>query len=233
MKVKTSVAMVIMTLALAALGTAWNSNSQQATNLNYAQSFHWASPLWGPQTNGYRAGLAVTWAHDHFAVDILIRRSTNVSDSLHPTNMNEFVNFGPRFLVATNGWTGPMILKGSGDAELSPLKPELMFSNAYPETLSWGALMHEWADNKQSNKRIPGYRAARFGAEERDEQAKHGFFNLNRYFKFEKPGDYVLTVWPKIYEKVQKGEDTFHRIDIPPVSFKFRWDGTAPSETSP
>jgi len=48
-------------------------------------------------------------------------------------------------------------------------------------------------------------------------------FHLEDYFDIKKPGDYHLTVWPKIYKRAGPTNDLCERIDLPPVTAAVKW----------
>jgi hypothetical protein len=54
-----------------------------------------------------------------------------------------------------------------------------------------------------------------------------GPFSLGDYFDIEEPGEYAITVWPKVYKRDATNSDVCHRIDLPPVSAKFKWSGSS------
>ncbi len=48
---------------------------------------------------------------------------------------------------------------------------------------------------------------------------------LTDYFDIKEPGQYTFTVWPKIYKHSSTNTDICNRIDLPPVSVTFKWNG--------
>lgn len=50
------------------------------------------------------------------------------------------------------------------------------------------------------------------------------YFDLNTYFRPPMPGEYKLTIWPKIYKQSETNKDLYERIDVPPVSVVIKWD---------
>lgn len=52
-------------------------------------------------------------------------------------------------------------------------------------------------------------------------------FQLGDYFELKEPGEYKLTVWPKIYRRSATNDDICQRIDLPPVSVTIKWQGQA------
>ena len=50
-------------------------------------------------------------------------------------------------------------------------------------------------------------------------------FNVANYFKLETPGEYQLTVWPKIYKRSATNDDVCERLDLPPVTIPIKWNG--------
>lgn len=203
----------------------------EPTNSYPPNGYKWAKPVWGAESNDWSAALSVSFIIDHFQVQVTIRRMTNPPDLMAPENIDELYTFGPRFLAPTNGFVGQLELRGPDGAEVPMTKPDVVSLQAYPDSLSWTALTR--GADKGPPVRIPGYDRGPFAGNDLIQQARLGFFNLSRYFDLEKPGDYKLTVWPKIYKKVQRDKDIFRRIDIPPVSFTFHWDGSDLSQTPP
>jgi hypothetical protein len=55
------------------------------------------------------------------------------------------------------------------------------------------------------------------------------WFQLTDYFDIKQPGEYQLTVWPKIYKRSATNSDICERIDIPPVTVTIKWDGKSSS----
>jgi hypothetical protein len=53
-------------------------------------------------------------------------------------------------------------------------------------------------------------------------------FQLSDYFDLKSPGDYQLTVWPKIYHRSSTNRDIVVRMDIPPVTSTIKWPGQQP-----
>jgi hypothetical protein len=54
-----------------------------------------------------------------------------------------------------------------------------------------------------------------------------GAVNLGEFFDIKQPGDYTLTVWPKIYKRSAQDKDLCERIDLPPVTATFKWPENA------
>lgn len=193
----------------------------QSTNFSFQVPSSWASPMWGPESNGCSAGISVTWKGDHFGVLYLVRRPANAEEFRVQRTINEAL-MGPHFLLPTNGCIGLMELHGSNGQRVEPKNPTLMNSNNYPTNLNWNTLVEQ----SRNNIRVPGQRAYLFGAGDLMPEQEIAMFDLAKYFTLEKPGDYKLTLWPKLYKKVQRDKDLFQLIDIPPVSFNFHWDGS-------
>lgn len=194
----------------------------QSTNFSLQVPSSWASPMWGPESNGCSAGISVTWKGDHFEVLYLVRRPANAEEFRVQRTVNEAL-MGPHFLLPTNGCIGPVELEGPNGRRVQPNNPALMNSNDYPTTLSWNTLVQ---GSLNHNIRVPGQRGSLFGAGDLKPEEEIALFDLAKYFTLDNPGDYKLTLWPKLYKKVQRDKDLFQRIDIPPVTFNFHWDGS-------
>jgi len=50
-------------------------------------------------------------------------------------------------------------------------------------------------------------------------------FQLSDFYDINEPGEYQLTVWPKIYERSSTNRDVCQRIDLPPLTTKFTLEG--------
>jgi hypothetical protein len=120
-------------------------------------------------------------------------------------------NWGGMYFKATNYFCGPVILRDSNGVEVPPRDRNLVSDATYPPSfrhLELGSLddLHRKIASPLFG-RLP--QLARF--------------KLEDIFEMKKSGDYVLTVWPKIYRQLKNDDDLCERIDVPPISVKVRW----------
>jgi hypothetical protein len=118
--------------------------------------------------------------------------------------------------MATNWFPGPCEMKNNKGELLPILKPNLISSNAYPDTLSWKNLLN--AKDETYSGPVPG-NGLLFEAGKNNyiEDCNLGTYDLNELYNVTNSGDYTLTVYPKIYKKTGPHEDTYRRIDLPPI----------------
>jgi hypothetical protein len=119
------------------------------------------------------------------------------------------------YYMATNSFPGPMELRDSEGRVVEMLKPELCSADAYPAQYNWSA------EHNSVWRRTGAYLGSDIfpsiilGTSTTSEV---GRFDLGNYFAIATPGEYRLTVWPKIYKRVAKTNDLCLRIDVPPVT---------------
>ena len=57
-------------------------------------------------------------------------------------------------------------------------------------------------------------------------------FRIGEYFDIKVPGWYTAKVWPKVYWRPSTNDDICTRVDLPPVTAIFKWDGDSSNGTS-
>lgn len=126
--------------------------------------------------------------------------------------------FDGKYFVATNSFCGFVELRNESEDVITLLKPEMNLQESYPDSY-----------NLKISNRILMEKISYMGADKPGclsgtdpEQCR---FHLKDYFKIEKPGDYQLTVWPKIYKRSETNSDLCERIDLPPVTIPIKWAG--------
>ena len=122
--------------------------------------------------------------------------------------------------MATNSFCGPVELRDAKGRSLPLLKPEVSQPDAYPARYS---LSDEDANfiHRHGAYLGPGiFPEPVLAVHSSSDLAK---FNLEEYFDLKEPGEYLLTVWPKIYKRAAKGADVCERIDLPPVTVTIKW----------
>jgi hypothetical protein len=191
---------------------------------------------WGAATNGVVGGIHVgRELHQHqLEIRIFAHEEFHVSaDSLPPTfysepNTNAIsqdwffkIPYGTNqagcYFKATNYFCGPVALRNSDGVVVSSLNRNLTSIASYPKSFRHRELGVLDAFHGKMAWPLVG---------RLPELAK---FKLDEIFEMKKPGDYVLTVWPKIYRQLKNDDDLCERIDLPPISVKINW--TVPPET--
>jgi hypothetical protein len=119
----------------------------------------------------------------------------------------------------TNSFCGPIEMRDPQGQKVLLLKPQLSQPEAYPAQYSW---------NAEHSRMLTGvYLGSGLVPEPllgRSASSEMGRFRLDKYFGLTEPGEYTLTVWPKVYKRSQKDKDICERIDVPPVSVTFKWE---------
>ena len=124
------------------------------------------------------------------------------------------------YFLATNSFCGFIELRDQSGDKITLLKPEMNLPESYPNSY-----------NLKIANRLLMEKTSYIGADKPGclsgtdpEQCR---FHLKDYFKIEKPGDYQLTVWPKIYKRSETNRDLCDRIDLPPVTIPIKWTDDA------
>jgi hypothetical protein len=116
-----------------------------------------------------------------------------------------------RYLKAPNAFCGPVELRDMNGVSMSPRNPILVSSNSYPRSFRQSELGQR--DPFHANIAAPlGGRLPQLAA-----------FKIEDLFEIKKAGDYLLTVWPKIYRQVKNDDDLCERIDLVPISLKIHF----------
>ena len=141
--------------------------------------------------------------------------STNI-DYISPFELEKYQV--AKYFNARNAFIGLIELENSSGEKIPLLKTNVNSQAEYPDSYS---LKQTRMDLNQGNigPELP------YAITGSDPEA--GNFNLPKYFKIKKPGDYQLTVWPKIYKKTETNSDLVKRIDLPPVTIPIKWTGSS------
>ena len=103
-----------------------------------------------------------------------------------------------KYFLATNSFCGFVELKNESGEQIKLLKPAVNSPAAYPAAYNL-KLTSKLLEGKIDASILPGCLSGM--------DPVQCSFHLQKYFKIEKPGDYRLTVWPKIYEKSETNQD--------------------------
>jgi hypothetical protein len=167
----------------------------------------------------------------HITASLDFRGETNIErnfimpfpDSffVHTTN-NTGVQLGPdpadrwMYFMATNSFCGLIELTDQAGQKLPLLKPQVDSEAAYPASFQiWQTrLSHHVRRSWECP--VPLVPQAGTNVEMRP-------FKLEDYFKIQIPGEYHLTVRPKIYKRSATNNDLCERIDLSPVTVPVHW----------
>jgi len=215
-------------MALLAIGPAFahaDEKSDELLELAKKTASQWT---WGASTNGVVGGIYVGLPTGHETeYRIFVHEQFKVSvGSLPPTlysepNSNAFpqgwflkqlgdTNMAGMYFKATNYFCGPVTLRYSDGIQV-PLRSDLVSVAAYPSSFRRLDLGYLDDFHAKTATRLFG---------RLPELAR---FKLEDIFVMKEQGDYVLTVWPKIYRQLKNGDDLCERVDLPPISLKIHW----------
>jgi hypothetical protein len=122
-----------------------------------------------------------------------------------------------RFFWGTNSFCGFVELRDADGVKVRLLKPEINDPAAYPNSYRL-KIVGRLDDDPVAPHELP---LALSGVD-----ASQAFY-IKDYFKIKEPGDYQLTVWPKIYKRLGTNDDLCVRMDIPPVTIPIHWAGNS------
>jgi hypothetical protein len=131
------------------------------------------------------------------------------------TFTHDIYNNSWSYFEATNSFCGPIELKDVNGQTMSLMKPTVSSPEAYPKTYS---LSEEWKLHFLTNHPTYSGGAMIFPPPLIGNVSKLAEFQLQDYFEIKQPGQYELTVWPKIYERSATNSDICERVDLPAVS---------------
>lgn len=118
-----------------------------------------------------------------------------------------------RFFWGTNSFCGFVELHDADGVKVRLLKPEINDPAAYPNSYRLRIVG-----------RLETHAIAPYELPHALSGSDANFtFYLKDYFKVKEPGEYQLTVWPKIYKRLGTNDDLCVRIDVPPVTIPIHW----------
>ena len=120
-----------------------------------------------------------------------------------------------KYFSTPNSFIGFIELNNTNGDKIPVLKPWVNSPDAYPSSYSLKQARVDLNKGTSMGPELPG---AITGI---DPEA--GNFYMKDFFLIEKPGDYQLTVWPKIYRRSEANNDLMKRIDLPPVTIPIHW----------
>ena len=189
--------------------------------------------IWGAPTNGIVAGLCIERTPpmaDRIRVRVYLREAFGENETPpHLYSEPAGANSGPtayfgamkpnaeqpgqfgEYFEPTNGFCGSIELRSSAGTEI-PLRNPTAFSNqVYSTSFRLGQLGYESPFNVKLAKpllwRLPLL----------------GTYDLQNLFDLKEPGEYRLTILPKVYKRVKEDDDLCKRIDLPPLTVTVRF----------
>jgi len=200
---------------------------------------HWK---WGTASNGVVGGVCLKYQGEKSLTPKIAVYVHEVFDTnrASPTVMSEARNenplrslmFGRTDTELTNKtsnavlyvkwierFCGPMVLKDASGTEVCPKHPSLCSFQSYPPKFSQTQLSEEAA------------RRIGIGSVPTPEillgrMPLLASFDLDEHFLLTRPGEYQLTVWPRIYKRAATNDDFWIRIEVPPVTISIAWTGS-------
>ncbi len=194
---------------------------------------------WGEATNGLKCGITLKmWPEVWVFIETPLTNIPYPNLSLANTNAAIppkgfiYADASP-WLGAPNGFFGPMGLRNAKGKQIPLLKPEANNPVFYPEFLRWSVLQPKIG----SGGGCPtGPHVGQWGVFMKYKNVQQASGLLPQFkdiFEVNEPGQYQLTLWPKIYKRSEKpGEDhdVFQRIDLPPVSITIKLAGNSSNQ---
>lgn len=176
--------------------------------------------VWGSETNGVRAGIYVE-PHPPFRVAVYIRTcaATNLASSAGHTSREISTWISGLYFRPTNSICALIKLSDTLGRSLpaATLRPGSIEPFADSFSLKCARYHFQAQFGVYSGPSLPP-RSLGIG------DAILGTIGLTNYFQVESPGQYVLTVKPKIYKRVFQDSDLVQRIDVPAVTVRFKWE---------
>jgi hypothetical protein len=176
--------------------------------------------FWGTETNGIRSWIYISPVNDQsISVHVQLNSNTNINSTFFNSSdleRRDPSGHGWKYFMATNLISGPMELCDAMGHKMPSLNPDCVSPEKWPSQYHllevWRSLIDKY--KAYSGPPMPLPLAA--------QDIQISSFHLIDYYKIEKPGEYKLTIWPKIYKRVSPSNDICERIDIPPVSIDFK-----------
>jgi hypothetical protein len=185
---------------------------------------------WGVPTNGIVGGIYVSsqpleynteywvYVHEEFKVSVDSSPPTfysepNSNSLSYGWFLKKFGDTNPAgmFFKATNYFCGPVLLRDSNGVAVPARNPHLVSPSAYPQSFRQSELGQ-----------IDPFHA-KFAVALAGRLPQLAKLNLRDLFDIKQPGDYILTVWPKIYRQLRSDDDLCERVDLLPISLKIHW----------
>lgn len=192
----------------------------------------------GEATNGIHGEIEVTWTRNQIKLPeitiFVANTNTNETFNAHEGGTNWWKDFADRvenndwlYYVATNSFCGPISMCDGNGKELSLLKPDVSLLTAYPDSYSLNVEHWHYLSRYKVYLGAGVFPPPLMTYSNSSQLAQ---FQLGDYFDIKSPGEYKLTVWPKIYERESTNDDICRRIDLPPVTVTIKWNGATSNQ---
>jgi len=231
-------AVCVLLLPCATSAQRWGANSPSPKPANGGAS-HSAETTYGDVTNGIRGGITVRQGGGQRggpAISVFVTNSNPgelFQEKDHGTNwlapfLKKVGNNDWLYYMATNSFCGPVELRDANGRNLRLLKPEVSQPDAYPARYSLSAEDANYLRRHHAYLGSGIFPLPLLGARSASELVT---VDLAEYFDLRQSGEYLFTVWPKIYRRVPKSNDLCDRIDLPPVTVPINfkeWSASSP-----
>jgi hypothetical protein len=166
------------------------------------------------QSRGAKSGVMVFFNQQKLFYPNMVSLDTNTYDEVVKHLRKE----DWMYFLAPNSFCGPIELRDNNGLVVRLLKPALSDQTNYPKSYS---LRLEAA---KFRKQHMVYSGPPFPIPLMTPVAGVTSFHLKDYFDIKLPGQYKLTVWPKVYRRSITNEDLCDRIDLKPVTIQVPFD---------
>jgi hypothetical protein len=187
--------------------------------------------VWGTETNGLRGGIRMQAAYN---VVVVVSQTGTLPPTANPMTYDPVLSqqlhrpvqimlggISPDWFGPTNGYCGLIRVEDKNGNVVPELVPSLCDPGAYPDSLRWSEIQSRVGKGLTLfplGKNIMCYR--KVSVADQPLTVECGPFSITNLFHLTSPGEYRLTVWPKLYRRSADNPDLFKRLDIAPVSVK-------------
>jgi len=190
---------------------------------------HFAEPFYGAATNGISGGIRVALGVGRPLVVSVFVTNANLQETspMDDSATNPAMAFiekveGPDWLyyMPTNSFCGPIELRDVRGSGVPPIEAKARQTNAYPAQYDLSLERSNYLHRKEAMLGPGLFPDPVLGIASTSELIR---FEVGKYFDLKEPGEYKLTVWPKIYRRIATNNEVCRRIDVPPVSATLKW----------
>lgn len=185
-----------------------------------------AGRVWGASTNGVTGWIHAQGGDEPFVyVGVQVPPDANTSLAA-AGKTNELPSWAAdktsQYFMWTNPFCGPMELRDGHGRIVLPLKQEMNVPDVFPSQFDLVLVKSNlWFQHMRTG----FYSGPTLPSKVRVPWMQLSCFRLKDCFKLQAPGEYRLTVWPKIYKRVSPASRVCRRIDVPPVTVTIEFGG--------
>jgi hypothetical protein len=126
------------------------------------------------------------------------------------------------YYLPTNGLCGPLELQDVNGVRIPARDPKVSSYKEYPVSFSFKEAKANYF------RQFMSYSGPDFPIGLQHPRNTIAQFKLTNYFAITNAGEYLLTVWPKLYSRDRTNRDLCVRVDLPPVTINFEWPRASP-----